>query len=341
LLKETSGNRLTVVDQGREFVGKRVRDEIHWDDGAVWVRLPALSTFDGHWAHELHPEMVATIMGTKVQMADGFVTTLVPQGANGFYILLSGERHNAQIRDNVLHWGGGDVWLRVDRMRTAFDGRWEHKGRPEAVEVIHRGLIHRPDGTVATITPQAADKFTVELSGQALEAELKDGEISWSDGGSWLAVKAPEPLNGKWSYNRDPSIVLEICGDVVKKQDGTTVKILQQTEHGLFIVHAGKGLQAHLHNNELLWQDGAIWSRLELSQSEQLPKEGVVEVAVDGDQHNSEEENQKEGNDLLGTQEAKPSEEDSDPLEDKLAAGEPSPSAGEASTASSEAEASD
>lgn len=337
LLKEVSGNRLTVIDQGVEFIGKRVHNQILWDDGAVWFRLPALSTFNGHWCHEMYPEMVASIMDTRVQMADGFVTTLVPEGDDGFHILLNGERHHAQRRGNFLHWSGGDVWIHVQGMRTAFDGRWQHKSRPEVVEIIHRGLIHRPDGTVAKITPQGADKFTVELSGQVLEAELKDGEISWSDGGAWLAARAPAPLNGRWSYNRDPATVLEICGDFVKKPDGSALKILQQAESGLSIVHAGKRLQASLHGNELLWQDGAVWSRLEeeVPQSQgSLPdasqsKEGLEEEeAADGGCDSGgeqKEQEEKEGQeaDILGMQE------------------EPRPNVGEVFTAAPEAEATD
>jgi len=317
-LKETSGDRITVVDQGKEFVGKRVNDQIFWDDGAVWVRLPTLTTFDGHWAHTLHPEMVATIKGTKLQMADGVVTTLVPQGLDGFHIVLNREQHHAQIRGNFLHWGGGDVWIHVQSMRTAFDGRWQHFDKPDMVEVIHRGLIHRPDGTISKITPQSGDKFTVELGGQVLEAELKEGEISWSDGGKWLAVKASEPLNGKWSYNRDPNIVLEICGDVVKKPDGSTVKVLQQAQNALFIVHGGKRLQANLHNNELLWQDGAVWTRLEVPKPECLlddankSEEGVADMTVDGQE--KENEDFVPAADLLGMQEEKASENDFDPL---------------------------
>jgi len=311
LLKEVSGDRLTVIDQGKQFFGKRVHDQIFWDDGAVWVRLPPVNIFDGHWAHELHPEMIATIMGTKVQMADGIVTTLVPQGVDGFYIILNGAQHHAQIRGNVLCWGGGDVWTRVERTRTAFDGRWGRKENPEAVEVIHRGLIHRPDGTVAKITPQGAGKFTAELSGQVLEAELVDGEISWSDGETWFAVKAPEPLNGKWSYNRDPTIVLEICGDVVKKPDGTIAKIMKQTENGLSIVHGGMMLQANLHNNELLWQDGAVWSRLDMPQPECLLRDDQAEGG-NGDHHNGGEVKEEVDTDLLGMQEAKSSEEEFD-----------------------------
>jgi len=342
LLKDISGDRITVIDQGKEFVGKRTHDQIVWDDGAVWVRLPPVTTFDGHWAHKLHPEMVATVMGTKLQMADGTVTTLVPHGVDGFYILLNGEQHHAQIRGNFLYWSGGDVWIHVQSMRSEFDGRWQHKINPETVELIHRGLIHRPDGTISKIMPQGANKFTVELAGQVLEAELMDGEISWSDGTAWLAVKASEPLNGKWSYNRDPTIVLEICGDVVKKPDGSTVKILEQTESRLFIVHAGKRLQANLHNNDLLWQDGAVWSRLEVPQPECLlpDLEGEAEVAVDGDHCDSGQEKEKEegaqATDLLGMQEAKPSDEDFDPL--KGMAEKAAPNLAEVFTASPEVE---
>jgi len=326
LLKEVSGDRLTVIDQGQEFIGKRVHDQIFWDDGAVWVRLPPVTTFDGHWSHQMHPEMVATINDTRVQMADGTVVTLVPQGVDGFYITLNGEQHHAQRRGNFLHWGGGDVWMHVQTMRTVFDGRWKHKSSLEVVEVIHRGLIHRPDGTIAKITTQGADKFTVELSEQVVQAELVDGEISWSDGETWLAFTAPEPLNGKWGYNRNRNIELEICGDVVKKQDGSTVKVLQQTENELFIVHAGKRLQGKLHNNELVWQDGAVWSRLEAPKPPQPPQPECLlpdmeqsgnSAAEDNDGEEKEKEEDVEATDLLGMQEASPSEEDFDPLKVK------------------------
>lgn len=171
----------------------------------------------------------------------------------------------------------------------------------------------------------------VELSGQVLQAELVDGEIRWSDGETWLAVKVPEPMNGKWGYNRNPNIVLEVCGDVVKTQDGSTVKILEQTENELFILHAGKRLQGTLHNDELRWQDGAVWSRIDAPQREPEPQKqpedllpdmeqaekGVEEVTVDGDCHNGGEEKEEENveaTDLLGMQEANPSEQDFDPL---------------------------
>jgi len=332
LLKEVSGDRLTVIDQGQEFIGKRVNDQILWSDGAVWVRSPPVTTFDGHWAHKLHPEMVATIHDTRVQMADGFVTTLVPQGVDGFHITLNGEQHFAQRRGSFLYWGAGDVWMHVTTMRTAFDGRWAHKSNPEVVELVLRGLIHRPDGTIAKMNLQDADKCTVELSGQVLQAELAEGEIRWSDGETWLAARPPEPMNGKWGYNRNPNIVLEVCGDVVRKQDGSTVRILQQTESELFILHAGKRLQARLHNNELLWQDGAVWSRLEappqrqpeppqpepqkqpedLMEGMEQAEKGVEEAAADGDCHDGVE--AAEVTDLLGMQEANPSEQDFDPL---------------------------
>jgi len=104
------------------------------------------------------------------------------------------------------------------------------------------------------------------------------------------------------------------------------VKILQQTENELFIVHAGKRLQAKLHNNELLWQDGAVWSRLEGPKPCQPPQPedllpGMEQSGKSASEDKGEEEKvmeeDVEATDLLGMQERNPSEEDFDPLKVK------------------------
>lgn len=258
----TDGDQITVVDEGKDFRGKRVGDQIFWDDGAIWARLPVLSTFDGCWAHSGRPDMVATIKGSKVQMADGFVTTLTQQSPDKFTISLKGEKHVAQIQNgDRLVWSAGDVWIRVQALKTKFDGRWMHQSRPEAVEFIGGGLIRRPDGRTSRLREKGPDSFTATLEGQALVARLDGTELHWSDGGVWARIEAPVPLNGRWMYNGKSGIVLHIDNDVVRRPDGTTVKILEQTQAALYIVHNGKRLKAVLKGNDLVWEDGAVWTR--------------------------------------------------------------------------------
>lgn len=262
-VSSTDGDEITVVDEGKDFRGKRVGDQLFWDDGAIWARLPDLSTFNGCWAHSGRPDMVATIKGSKVQMADGFVTTLTQTSPDKFTITLKGEKHVAQIQNgDRLVWSAGDVWIRVQASKTKFDGRWMHKSRPEAVEFIGGGLLRRPDGRTARIRGKGSDSFEATLEGQAIVARLDGTELHWSDGGVWVRVEAPVPLNGKWMYNGKSGIVLQVDNDVVRRPDGTTVKILEQTQAALYIIHNGKRLKAVLKGNDLVWEDGAVWTRV-------------------------------------------------------------------------------
>jgi len=299
-VSQTDGDQLTVVDEGKEFRGKCVGDQLFWEDGAIWARLPVLSTFDGCWAHSARPDMVATIKGSKVQMADGFVTTLTQSSPDKFTITLKGEKHIAQIQNgDWLAWSAGDVWIRVQASKTKFDGRWMHKVNPEAHEISGGGLIRRPDGSTARLRAEGPDMFAVTLAGQAVEARL-DGngtEIHWSDGGVWIRIEAPAPLNGRWMYNGKSGIVLHVDNDVVRRPDGTTVKILEQTQAALYLVHSGKRLKAVLKGNDLAWEDGAVWTRIAEPEC-LLP--GMEEVARPGGGEAKDRRSAPEATDLLG-----------------------------------------
>lgn len=175
--------------RGTKYTGKRVGDELLWDDGDVWQ---AMEAFDGIWSHKTAPHIVEEIRGDEIRGPDGTVTHIFAHGQGRVSFQLGGCEYAGQRMGDELAWSDGDVWVLQRPPAAMFEGEWQHKMDPRLKEVIIGGTIHGPDGTRTNVFAQGAHQLSFAFGGRLYTGWLDgDQQLVWDDGDVWVRA-APQ-----------------------------------------------------------------------------------------------------------------------------------------------------
>jgi hypothetical protein len=180
--------------RGTKYTGKRVGDELVWDDGDVWQ---AMEAFDGIWSHKTNPNFVEEIRGDEIRGPDGTVTHIFLHGQGRISFQLGGREYVGQRIGDELAWSDGDVWVLQRPPAAIFEGEWQHKMDLRLKEVIIGGTIHGPDGTATNVFAQGTHQLSFALGGRLYTGRLDgDHQLVWDDGDVWVRA-APQQASAE------------------------------------------------------------------------------------------------------------------------------------------------
>lgn len=118
-LRLLSGSSCIVKLRGVEHRATLRDDEVHWDDGNVWVRAPepghTLPFLPGTWLHSAGARIVITQDGEYLTIRNpklGERRILLSDFEHGHHIRYFG--HRGVMRDDVITWSNGTTWTKVD-----------------------------------------------------------------------------------------------------------------------------------------------------------------------------------------------------------------------------------
>jgi len=112
-INHVSESRFSIDLNGRTHSAQLVGDEIIWDDGDVWIHVPAAEGIEGPWRHKEAPELVEVVLGGVVQGPDGAEARITEQADDMLAIDSDGQTCKAQLVNDELVWSDGKVWVRA------------------------------------------------------------------------------------------------------------------------------------------------------------------------------------------------------------------------------------
>lgn len=183
----------TVDHQGQLIHAKVEGALVVWDDGDVWIHEESLKAFNGLWTHQYDPDLREFILGDTIHGPDGTQIQMTSRSRTSMSIVLNGQAHHAELKDDQLRWDDGDVWIRVP-LDEAMDGRWRRSsGARHHIIVGHH--IYNPDGSQRRILELHADHLVAEAADSSrppITATFFGDRIDWGSGNVWYRDEAAD-----------------------------------------------------------------------------------------------------------------------------------------------------
>jgi len=222
-------------------------------------RQQACEVLNGHWVHK---KMTQVIKGGAIIGPDGSAAKMRLLSKDQLQMTLRGSTYTARLLGGALFWDDGDVWVR-EKGQSPFEGHWAHKKNLGALEVIAGEYLHAQDGSVVRLKQLGKDKIAVPLKQGTFCARLISDRLVWDDGDIWIRAQGRAPFDGRWTHRTQPGIIQLIKGETLHGPDGSEVPVMALGKSRMAIQLKGTTHRATLRSDELLWDDGDVWVRMQ------------------------------------------------------------------------------
>lgn len=237
----------------------------------LWRRLaqcgPGLKTKEykvpkevsGRWVHK---SFVQVIRGSSVFGPDGSVTKMKVASKDRFSIVVKGQSHTAKLSGGKLVWDDGDVWTR-EVAQAPLEGRWTHRSNFGLTDLIAGDNLFTHNGTVFKVTREQNRRVVIHNAGKNRSGQLKSDKLLWDDGDVWIRMQSHTAFDGRWTSKRHRGSTQLIKGYTIYWQDGSETNVSFTDDKHLSLVIRGRSHGAKVVKDELQWDDGDVWVRLQ------------------------------------------------------------------------------